>query len=241
MPTGGDLVTRALKRLTVKGVGQTPSAEDMEDGLALLNAFVDSLALQPYTMHRALRTVKTLASGTASYTLGPGGDIDIVRPMQIEAVRLITNTADATPTETPRRLFSDQDWAGIAQKTLTANYIDGVWDDHRFDANSRTTLHVWPIPNVGTTQLVLYTRVAVAEFDQSTAVVLPPGYERMLEYNLACECADYFEKPLSERTQRLAVRTLSQIKGANVRPTRLQMPPGMPGMQRGRGDIRTGQ
>lgn len=246
MPSGGDVVTRALRRLRVLGANEEPSTEDMEAGLDLLNAFIDSLALEPFSMYQTLRTPKTLASGTASYTIGLGGDINIARPFKLERARLILSTSDSTPMEVGlpagggTGIFSDDEWARIVQKTLASQYIRGVWDNHAFDANQRTTLSVWPVPNVSTTQLILYSRVAVTELDQSTDVVFAPGYERMLEYNGACEFADHWDADITPRTQQIATSSLGRIKNANVRPTRVRMPPGMPGMGAGRRDIRQG-
>jgi hypothetical protein len=237
--TGAQLVQRALARLGAIGATDVPDGDDLAKGLELLNAFVDGLGAERLSMYKLLRTAKTLASGTASYTIGTGGDISIVRPLTIQRAGLITNTSDATPMEVPIRVYHDDEWAGIVQKTLTGTLLQGIWYDHDF-ASSMGRIYVWPIPSGSTTQLILYTPVAVSEFDETTDVVLPPGYERMLEYNLACECADAWEKPLNPRTERIAATTLSRLKGVNLRPTRLAMPPGMPGLRRGRGDIRSG-
>jgi hypothetical protein len=238
--SGGELVTAALKLLAVYGAGQELSAEDMADGLDRMNAFIDSLSLQPLTMSKMLRTPKTLASGTATYTLGSGGDIDIVRPFTIERAGLITNTADATPIEIPIHVFTDQEWARIPQKTLTSGLIRGIWDNRSFDSDERTTLSVWPVPDVGTTQLILYTRVAVTTLEEDTDVDLTPGLREVLEYQGAIRMAPYWDTEPSPDVRRIAKQAMGYFKGSNLRPVVLAMPPGMPGVRRGRRDIREG-
>lgn len=238
--TGLELVRSGLQRLGVLSAGQDPSGEDAEDGLRIANAFLSGLALQPLAMYRRLRTVKTLAADTATYTIGTGASIDVARPYVIEYARLILNTADADQLEVPIAVYSDQEWANIAQKTLSGGYIHGIWDDGNVDASGYGTLHLWPVPDTGTTQLVLYTRNHIEQLTLAGEVMLPDGWARMLEYNFACEFADVWDRPLNPRTQGVARDTLNRIKGVNTRPTRIRMPAGMPGMRHGRSDIRAG-
>jgi hypothetical protein len=236
--TAGDLVARALVLLGVIAPGETPDAENADNAADTLNEFIDSLALQGLTVYQLLRTTKTLANGTASYTIGSGGAINIVRPTEITYAGLIQDTGAAEPLESPIKVFTDQEWARIAQKTFTSRYAEGIYYDRAWDASTKlATVYPWPIPDVGTTQLVIYTPLALATFaDTSTGYTFPPGYPRMLRSNLALELAADYGKAPSDELKRVAKESLATIKRANQRLTTVNIDPSLAGTH-GRGTM----
>jgi hypothetical protein len=225
-----------MQRLGVLGAAETPSSEDMEICLNCLNAFIDSLGVLRLSMYFILRSVTTLVSGTATYTIG--GASSVVRPLTIDHASLILDISASPKHEIPIAIFDDAEWQAIAQKTLTSTIVQGIYYDRNWVAGA-ALIYVWPIPTVSTTQLVLYTPTAIVEVDQTTAITMPPAYERMLEYNGAVEMADYFKAPVSARLDQIARQSLKDIKAANVRVPVLAMPASLPGVH-GRHDIRTG-
>lgn len=150
---------------------------------------INAWGLHELTKYMLLRTTQTLTSGTASYTIGTGGTINIVRPTDIRNAGLILDTGATTPVEEPIAVFTDDEYAEWTQKTLQTTYPQGVWYDHNWSAGLGR-VYPLPIPNVGTTQLVIYTPVAIATFaDRTTDYTFPFGYEEALEYNLAVRLA----------------------------------------------------
>lgn len=220
--TGRDLVTRALKTLGVLAAGETATAEDAQDGLLSANDMVDSWGLDRLIIHEIVRTVKTLTANTASYTIGPGGAINIPRPTWIDQANLIIDTGASTPTEIPIELFTDQRWQGIRQKTLTSSLSQGVWYDHAWTAGLGA-IWPWPIPSTGTTQLVLYAPgTAVSAFASlNTDYTFPPGYRDALHYNLAVRLAPLFGRQLDGVVAQMAIDSLAKVKRANNRPREL--------------------
>ena len=52
------------------------------------------------------------------------------------------------------------------------------------------TLSFWPVPDVGTVDIVLYTQAHLAEFtSKTTGISFPPGMARLLEVTLAIRAA----------------------------------------------------
>jgi len=238
--TARDIVTRALKTLGVLAAGETPTAEDASDALDALNDMVDSWQLERLFIHEIVRTVKTLAASTATYTIGTGGAINVTRPTWIDAARVILDLAATTPTEIPIEVFSDQKWQDIRQKTLTSSLIQGIWFDHAWSAGLGL-IYVWPIPTTGTTRLVIYAPgLAVGAFvDLNTDYTFPPGYRDALHYSLAVRLAPEFGKPLDGLVAQLAVDSLAKVKRANHRPRELACDPAITA-RRGYFDWRTG-
>src|SRR5688500_4277468 len=99
MPTAHDLIKGALQDLGVVAAGASPEGGEGDDALIVLNQMADALGVERLVLYTVVRTTKTLASGTASYTIGSGGDITIVRPAFLEHAGLIEDTAVATPNE----------------------------------------------------------------------------------------------------------------------------------------------
>lgn len=242
MPTADALSTRVLRALNVVGVGETPTAAQLLICFEHLNDMIDSWGVERLTKAALLRTVKTLASGTASYTIGSGGAIAIVRPVSIEYARLILDSGANPKTEVPIKVFSDQDWADIFQKDLTSGRVQGVYYDYGYDTSARGTIFPWPVPDVGTMQLVLYTPTAIVPFADQTATTytFAPGIVEALRLNLQCRVHSDFAAPLDPKVERLAGRLLQQIKIANVRPKSLKFDGSLPGTGARRGDIRRG-
>lgn len=84
MTTPNDLIILALKQANVLGVGQSASAEDIQDCFALLNMMLAQWNRRRYAIYH-LKTVSIACDGSQSYTIGPGGDIDTTRPNKIES------------------------------------------------------------------------------------------------------------------------------------------------------------
>lgn len=220
-------IEAALKRIGVIAQGESVSANDATDSLKRLNEWIDGLGTHRLTMHYVARTTKVLAAGTASYTIGSGGSINLVRPVFIDHVGLIIdNTADPV-TEIPITLFSDQQWQAIAQKDFDSTLSQGIYYDHNFNASSFGLVYPWPIPTVGTTSLVLYTPGAgVSEFaDLTTEYVFPQGWRRALGKNLIVELADEFGKPISGTMQADAADALADVKRVNLRMPEMGLDP----------------
>lgn len=221
-----ELITAALKELGVVGAGETPSSDLTTDALSTLNLWIDSLGTERLTMFKLTRTTKTLAASTASYTVGTGGSINITRPLWIEAAGLVLDTTASTPTEIPISVFTDQEYAGIPQKTLTATQPSGIYYDHGW-TSGLGIIYPLPIPTVGTTQLVLYTPTPVSEFADLSATdyTFPAGYRRALTKGLAIELAPQFGASISDLLVQQAAESMADVKRSNFRLEELSIDP----------------
>lgn len=220
-------------RLCVNGLaraGRTASAEQLADGFARLNDMINLWALEPLTIYRERRTTQTLAVGAASYTIGEGGDIDIVRPDWIIAAGLVLDTSAVPTTEVPIDVFTDQDWMLTQQKALTNALVSGVYFDHGW-SSGLGLIFPWPVPLVGNTQLVLYTREALAGFDDlTTCYTFPPGYAELLRYHLAIRLGPEFGGLIDDaRVHKLAQQAMTRVKRGNNRPRESVLDPSVPG------------
>lgn len=220
MPSANDFAAASLRLLNVIQAGEDPSAEDGELAFDVLNRWIDWLGTQRQSIYFLTRTVHTLTASTASYTIGSGGTINIARPVWIDHAGLIldTSVAAADRVEVPIRVLTEDEYQQWPQKAMTSSLSSAVYYDHNWSAGLGR-VYPLPIPNVSTTQLVLYTPTAVTEFaDQSTDYTFPPGYERAIVYNLAHELMAYFPAGVPPANlPKLAVDSFADVKRANAR------------------------
>ncbi|HYE88054.1 MAG TPA: hypothetical protein VEA16_16945 [Vicinamibacterales bacterium] len=216
--TANEIITGALFDLGVLAAGETPAAEDSEAARVCLNDLGDALGLERLTLYKTVRTTKTLASGTASYTIGSGADISVVKPAWIDRAMLVIDTSATYPTEKPISVLTPDEYAAWPQKTLPAPLSMAIFYDHGHNSSGYGTIYPLPIPNVGTTQLVLYTPGGeVATFaDLVTDYALPRGYKRALRKNLALEIAPLFDAVPSPLLVRQADESKAALKRVNV-------------------------
>lgn len=94
--------------------------------------------------------------------------------------------SDTTTIEIPRTIYTDDAWQSIQVKALSNSLPTGVYFNANY-ARDLAVVQLWPIPNVSTNALVLYRRNMLATFADlaSTSYAVPPGFEELLEYNLA--------------------------------------------------------
>lgn len=218
--TANTLITRALQLIGVVAAGEVPTADDMADGLLTLNDMVSALATEPLTIYAQSRTTKALTIATQTYTVGAGGSINVARPLWLPNAGIVP--AGAT-NELPIDLLSDQQWANVSMKALTATFPTAVYYNYGFDSSGYGTVTVWPVPTTAPT-LVLYLPTALAVFaNGTTSYSFPPGYERMLRYSLAVELAPEYGRPLDPTIVAMAVQAKAAIKRANIRTDDLRV------------------
>jgi hypothetical protein len=216
--TGSELASRVLGEIGVLGAGQTPSAEDATVVLQAAGRLFGVWATERLTVINQLRTTKALTSGTRDYTIGTSGDINIARPIGIDHATVILDNTATDPLELPIRVFTEDQWAGIGQKTLDSASIEGIFYDAAFSSAARGTISTFPTINISTATLVLYTPKATVGWTALTDdLVFPPGYEEAIHYGVSVRCCRPFGRQVTRDLQTQAETAESAIKTVNVR------------------------
>lgn len=216
--TARNLITRALRRIGIVGAGQTASSEDASDGLDLLNAMLDSFATERLLVPCIERTTWSLVSGTASYTVGAGGDVDIVRPVFVEDIRFIDTSQDPDIELGLGPMLTDQSYATIPQKAATSTYPTRVYYNPTFTGTGLGTITFWPVPTSATLLGVIYAPTALTQIvSLNTTLLLQPGYRWFLQEQLAAFAAPEFGVSLPAELRESARDAKANIKRANIR------------------------
>jgi hypothetical protein len=236
--TALDLITRSHVLAGIAAVEDTLPGPDANNGLLSLNSLLESLRLQGLTVSTVTRVTKAIVSGSASYTVGVGADIVAERPLHVDAARLLL--ASSPDIEIPLQVLLQDEWERVTAKDQTSTLPSKVYYNPTFPLG---TLYVHPVATDITAELVLYLPTALtAPALLSTVLSLPPGYERMLRYNLAVDlCAEY-QRPVDPNVRQIAIDALAWLKRNNVRPALLRVDPFLMGLGGGgRLNIKTGE
>lgn len=198
-------------------------------GFRKLNDLVDLLATNRLAIYRSQRVGPfsvTAGMGditnSAPITIGDGATWDTPRPVWIDYAGVIY-TAGSTPRpELKMAVFTTKEWSEKEVKGVTSTLSRALIYDRIYNASGYGNIYLYPVPSESF-QVVLYVPVAVPEFADdgsgnpvfSTVIALPPGYRMMLISNLATIlCLGL--KPIPEDVERVAIRTLADVKSSNV-------------------------
>lgn len=220
-----DVVTDALLELGVIAADETATAADALSGLRALNRLVDQWAAERLTIYAYTTSTYLFVSGTQDYTVGSSGNFATARPINVDRLRLNYQDSTTSPVEErPLTAFTEELWAHLTPKSLTANEPSGFYYDASYPL---ATISLWPVPTSATLTGVLYVEAPVSEFTSlSAAISLPPGYRRMLVKNLALEMAPSYERPAQRELIQAAIESKTVVKRSNRRTRDLTFDPG---------------
>lgn len=190
----------------------------------MFNSMLDSWNTEGLAVYGINRKTFNLVGSQQSYTIGnsqesgtpPNWDTSPDdRPQMAPMASSLINIS-GQPTEIPMEGLTTQQWQLVPVKYIQADYPIKYWYDYQFPY---ANFWVWPVPTQ-VNQIVLYipTLLVANAASGSTVVVVPQGYIRAIEYNLALELAPRFSwavvNPVVLAT---AVESKANIKRANTR------------------------
>lgn len=217
-----DIIAYALKAIGVVGVGQSPLAEDINDGMRALNGMLGQWQRKRWLIWH-LADLPLTSTGAISYSVGVNGDFNVARPDRLEgayfrqAINSVPNQVD-WPLEL---LESREDYSRIALKNL-GSLPRYIFYDAAYPLGY---VYPWPIPQAGVYELHLLLKETLFQFPfLSQAIQLPPEYEEAIWTNLCIRLAPIFQRPVAPEIAGLAKTSLSVIRGANAQVPRLSIP-----------------
>lgn len=187
--TARDLIYASLRLIGVISPGQTPSNDQAQDALYSLNSIISTWRTEKLMVYATLPHQFPLVASQKTYTVGPGGNFDMPRPVRIDKITLqYLQTGVPTLTLPVGMLDLDQYNAIIVPDTTSTIPMSAYVDD----AYPLRTLYLYPVPSI-VNKVTLFTWEqldAFASLDDD--VSLPDGYERALRFALAVELAPEF-------------------------------------------------
>jgi hypothetical protein len=210
MATCAELINGALRLLGVLAEGEVPSASTADDALVAMQQMIDSWSTERLSIFTTQDQVFTWPASQLSRTLGPTGDFVGNRPILLDDSTYFIDPASGISYGI--KLINQQQYDGIAVKTVTSSYPQVLWVNTNYPD---VDLHIYPVP----TRALEWHFISVDPLDQpatlSTVLSFPPGYLRAFRYNLACEIAPEFGVEPSPQVQRIAMASKRNLKRIN--------------------------
>lgn len=210
MTTAAELIEGSLRLLGVLAEGEQPSVAVMQDSIMAMNQMIQSWDTERLSVFSTQDQVFTWPAYTMSRTIGPTGDFVGNRPIEID---------DATYFKDPSsglsfgvKLINQQQYDGIAFKTVTSTYPQVLWVNNTFPDMEMT---IYPVPIKALEWHIISVETLTEVSSVSTDMYFPPGYLRAFRYNLACELAPEFGVEPSPQVQRIAMSSKRNIKRVN--------------------------
>ena len=207
MPTAQELITRSLKLVTVLADGETASASIMSDSLTILNDMLGLWNVDKLLIYQIQTTTHTLVSGTSSYTVGSGADINITRPVRIEQAFV----RDSSNYDYQLEVINQEQYNRIRLKD-TESIPQQLFYDSGF-ANG--IIRLFPTPSTADTLHFTSWKPFIAFATLTTNIDLPQGYNQLMVYNLAVLLGTEFGAPLRPEVIQVALDTKAKIETVN--------------------------
>jgi hypothetical protein len=203
MSTALNIIKSAMRKAGVLTKSESPSADEANDGLEMLNDLLASLSND--SMLIPARVLESFSLNTATdYTIGSGGDFNTIRPIKIVSAYVRSGTIDYT-----LDIVTDENYATIPLKNTGGipahlNYTN---------AYPLATIKIYPAPTAGYT-LYLLSEKQLSSFTLNQTVDLAPGWRRMLIHNLAVELAPEYGQSVPPEVYAIARESKGEIKSA---------------------------
>jgi len=206
------IIRSALSKVLVNNAQDTVSAADTQLAFDALGVLIDALGIERLACYALTTTTHALTGGTGSYTIGTGGAFNVDRPARIQNafVRVASgsNNVDYTVEIIPQSQWDSirvKDIAGIPRKLFyDSQYPLGI-------------INLYPAPLLSSYTLYLNSYLPIANYTSTTdAIDLPPGYARMLIYNLAVEIAPDFGVNPDPMVMKIANESKRLVKRINT-------------------------
>lgn len=224
---GIDVVTQALKKSGVTGIGRQPSAVNMADGLADLNDMLAEWNTQRWMIWNLLSLGFVSDGRLTPYTIGPTGDYLVDRrPDRIESgfLRQLVSPPQGLNTDTRIKVLpSREEYDGLSTKSLQSFtlyvFLDSSWP--------LGLLYFYPWPNASQYEMFLSVKNVLPVIVETTDLsVIPDQYVSAMKFNLARRFRQAYGKGMVPDTElnNLARNSLNVVKQSNIQIPELVMP-----------------
>ena len=235
MATPSTMIIRALQLFGEKSIGGTLSSDEQTAYLAALNGMMESWSLERLMCYQIVQESRALTASVGSFTIGSGGTWNTTRPTRIVDPCFIR---DSGGIDYPVELIDEVAYGRIVLKTVDGSIPAYLYYDAAYVAGL-ATIYIWPEPSASLTLYINSWKQLQTFALISTTLVLPPGYERAIIYNLAIELAGGFTS-VSPEVAKIARESKAAIKSVNAPSGIMRMDPGVLARSNRRWDIRTG-
>lgn len=173
----------------------------------------------PVVSRNAFAMTSNKGGPSNPYTIGPGGDWDINRPPNqnaLQAANLIL-TSTTPNVRVPLGIYTDQAYDANQLPDMGNTQPTGLYYNNAYAAGLGS-IFLWPVPTVNYNEIELFLNQYLAQFaDNTTAYDFPEGAEDAVTYQLMLRLQGPYGKQVLPEQSRQAQMAISAFKRANAK------------------------
>lgn len=209
-----DLIKSAMRLNGTLATGETPSAEEANDGLVVLNDIFENWSTESLSVWQSANESFSMVPGQATYTIGPAGNFNTVRPVHVSDAYCTFGGVDF-----PIQIITQSEYNLINLKSMQQPAVERLLYLNDYPLGLIT---LWPVPN-NSGPLVLSTdRVLTSPVTLATLLSGPPGFIKAIRYDLAICYASEFGIEVQPTVAAVAADAKADYKRANIQPVTMR-------------------
>jgi hypothetical protein len=213
--TAIEIIRRAMRLDGILGIGEAPTAEETNDCLLALNQMLSSWSLNALIIYCNKVETFTLTGGKSEYTWGV--ELDPLAPIQPDfnserpdkIFRAYYNSAGA---QNEIEQVNEQTYMALLD-SASGGYPGRFTYIPSFPFG---TVKFYPIPDSGLEISFLVFKKLEKIENVDDDLIIPPGYERAIAFNLAVEIAPEFGLEIPPSVLGIAQSSLANVKRMNI-------------------------
>lgn len=207
MTTARDLIKSSMRLATILASGESPTGDELNDGLKVLNDLLENWSTERLTVWSRDNASFATSVGVETYTIGTGATWNTDRPIRIAA----TCYMRVNGTDFPMSQWGQAEYDQVAVKS-TGGIPERFLYVNDYPLGSVT---LYPVPSQAMTAVLSIDRVLTFPLTLATVLAYPPGYEKALRFALAANLAPEFGIVLPADVAAIARSCKADIKRAN--------------------------
>lgn len=213
--TAQDVIQDVFVRCKVYAPGVTVIDADNQWAFTRMTDMLDEWSNASLICFANLEQSFTLQNEKNQYTIGPGGDINQVRPLTILTGMGAAYLMDTNANRYPVNVVEQDQWNSLGLLTITSQIPDTLFYDPQFPLG---IINIFPTPSMQY-QMFFDSRLQLADLtDLTTEFSLPPGYMSAIKSNLTIRLwNDYKQGDPPAFRMMEAAESLAAVKRTNIR------------------------
>lgn len=201
------IIAAAMRKLGAIATNENPTAAELADGLTSFNDVLETLSTEGLSVWETAVDTFNLTVNQPSYTIGPGGNFNTTRPVAITNAYCTLTGVDFPVQIDPYSVYQDIPVKNIGGGPVSRmSYVNDT---------PLGLIYVFPVPSVAMTLSLDIQTILTAAANVATSVSYPPGYARMLQYQLMAELAPDLGRELTPTQIALMTSTKAAVKRSN--------------------------
>lgn len=194
--TGDQICNSALRKLSVLGDGQSPSASQLAQATEALNAMIKAFIAQGMPLW-VITEYDMPMTATMTYTFGTGLTNNIPAPLKVLQAILRDNTQQ---TSIPLNIRSHYDFNLLSNQNSVGTPTTYWYEP----LNQTGVMHIWPTPDdyaiANRVVRIVYQRVFQDQVSGTDTLDFPQWWQEAIIWGLAWRLSSEYGIPLQDRS-----------------------------------------